>query len=80
MKTPCSQEEMLALAAKAMKISWPQHGVNEHARRWNPAENDSDCLHVIFTLKLSIDPMGFDSLAEMRQSVLLRAAYLGLHT
>lgn len=74
-----TEEELLPLAAKAMGIAWPQKRANEHARTWNPARSNDDCMDGIFALGLVANPMGFETLPAFRLSILRRMAYLGLH-
>ena len=74
-----SQSDLLTLAAKAVGITWPQN-LPAGARGWNPAENSADCLEMVFNLGMNVDPLGYTSIPEWRQSLLVRAAYIGLHT
>jgi hypothetical protein len=72
-------EELLFYAAKVMKITWPQPLLKEGTKRWNPLDNDADCFIMAYTLGLIIEPMGFETLASLRYSLVQRAAYLGRH-
>jgi len=71
-------EELLHFAAKACKISWPQNGpIGSTFKRWNPIEDNSDCLDMAFKLNMVLDPMGFETLALWRLHITMRAARVG---
>ena len=55
-----SDRELLALAAKAAGIEWPQCITDaqmqiEGARQWNPLRNDGDALRLAVKLNLKIE-------------------------
>lgn len=72
-----SIEQLLYLAAKAAKISYPQKDFG--GRNWNPIDDDGDAFRLSFVLGLELRPWEFETMAQFRMNIVRRAAYIGEH-